>query len=72
MRMSGLGAELIEYLFDKPVVFAFGPRPHGGNAVGQAREQHKDSLRSDDPFTHAVLQLAVLSLSAGSVLALRS
>jgi hypothetical protein len=72
MRSSGFSAELIEHLFDKPAVFAFGLRPRGGAPAGQTGEERRSSARSDDPFSHAVLQLAALSLSARSILALRS
>lgn len=71
LRTSGVSAELVEHLFDKPAVFAVGARS-GGAVVKQTGEQRRTSARSDDPFAHAVLELAALSLSARFILALRS
>jgi hypothetical protein len=71
-RTSGFGAELIKRLFDKPAVFAFGLRPSVPRVTEPRSDARTATARSEDPFAHAVLQLAALSLSARSLLALRS
>lgn len=71
-RTSGLSAEIVAYLIDKPVACELDARP-GPRVVAELGFDHRaGGVSSDGAFTHAVLGLAALSLSARSVLALRS
>ena len=70
-RTSGIGAEIVEHLLDRPMVFRFRFQ-HAAHPA--APDQAPDPSRSAAPHhkvTHAVMEFAALSLSARSILALR-
>ena len=63
-RTSGIGAEIVEHLLDRPMVFRFRFQ-HAAHPA--APDQAPDPSRSAAPhhkFTHAVMEFAALSLSA--------
>lgn len=70
-RTSGLNAHVVDRLINEPILLEHdtGSVRIGATELGpDPRKVH----RSEDGFAHAVLEFAALSLSAGSVLALRS
>jgi hypothetical protein len=72
VRTSGLTAEILNYLIDNVLRFELGARARRHTMSTFAIGRRDGGTRGDQPFTHAVHELAVLSLSARSVLALRS
>ena len=71
-RTSGLNREIVDYLLDKAATFKLGSRPSRGEATEPTGKARGSAATSDDPFAHAVLELAALSLCARVILALRS
>jgi hypothetical protein len=72
VRTSGLSAEIVNHLIDKPIGFEPGARTRRHPTSDLTVGRRESGTRSDEPFAHAVHEFAVLSLSARSVLSLRS
>jgi hypothetical protein len=72
-RTSGLNSEIVGCLLDRATLFKLNSRPSRGEARELTRKARGSAVPSDNPFAHAVLELAALrSLSARFILALRS
>jgi hypothetical protein len=71
-RTCGLNSEIVDCLLDRATLFKLGSRPSRRNATKLNCETRGSDVPSDNPFAHAALELAALSLSARFVLALRS
>ena len=72
LRTSGLNTEIVDCLLDRAAMFKLGSRPSRRTTPELTREARRSGAQCDDPFAHAVLELAALSLSARIILALRS
>jgi hypothetical protein len=68
---SGLGAEIVDHLLDRPMFFTFRFQPAARLAVQDRASESCQSGAPHHEFTHAVMEFASLSLSARSILALR-
>jgi hypothetical protein len=71
-RTSGINSEIVDYLLDRVGKLKLGPRPSRRNATEPTDGARGSVLPSDDRFSHAVQELAALSLCARTILSLRS
>jgi hypothetical protein len=70
-RTSGIGAEIVEHLLDRPMFFTFRFRHAVLAAAPDRAAEPSQNGAPHQEFTHAVMEFAALSLSARSILALR-
>lgn len=71
-RRPDFNAEIAGDLIDKPLLPGLGAAPDGFTDFDFQLEHRGSDGRRGSSFAHAVLDLAALSLSARTVLALRS